>query len=68
MYTSCLFSMSLNGYIVHIKKTDGICSPTFVEDDFSGLFLYVLIFFYQRFKICINNKTSFIRFFVLIKP
>ena len=36
--------MLLNEDIVNIKKPDGICSPTFVEDEFSGLFLHPSIF------------------------
>ena len=39
-YTSCLFSMLLNENIVNIDKPDGICSLTFVVDEFSGLFLH----------------------------
>ena len=36
--------MLLNDYIVYIKKPDGICSPAFVVDEFSGLFLHSSIF------------------------
>ena len=32
--------MSLNDDIVEIEKPDGICSPTFAVDEFSGLFLH----------------------------
>ena len=39
LYTSCLFSMLLSDNIVGIGKLDGICSGTFVLDEFSGLFL-----------------------------
>ena len=35
LYTSCLFSMLLNQDIVDIEKSDGICSITFVVDEFS---------------------------------
>ena len=38
LYTSCLFSMLLNDNIVDVKKLDGICSPTFVVNEFSGFF------------------------------
>ena len=38
LYTSCLFSMLLNDNIEDIKKLDGICSPTFVVNEFSGFF------------------------------
>ena len=36
--------MILNDYIVDIEKIDGMCSPNFVVDEFSGLFLHSLIF------------------------
>ena len=38
LYTSCLFSMYLNGSIVNTEKPDGICLPPFFVDEFSGLF------------------------------
>ena len=44
LYTPCLFSMLLNEDIVDIEKPDGICSLTFVVDEFSGLFLHPSIF------------------------
>ena len=44
LYMSCLFSMFLNDHIVDIEKPDGICPLTFVVHEFSGLFLYPLIF------------------------
>ena len=31
--------MLLNDNIVHIERPDGICSPTFIADEFSGLIL-----------------------------
>ena len=37
--------MLLNDHIVDIEKPDGICSPSFVVDEFSGLFLHPSIFF-----------------------
>ena len=40
LYTPCLFYKFLNDDIVDIEKPDGICSLTFVVDDFSGLFLH----------------------------
>ena len=40
LYTACLFCMLLNDNIVDIEKPDGICSATFVVDEFSGLFLH----------------------------
>ena len=36
--------MFLNDDIVDIEKLDGICSTTFVVDEFSGLFLPPSIF------------------------
>ena len=44
LHTSCLFSMALNDNILDIEKPDGICSLTFVVDEFSGLFLHPSIF------------------------
>ena len=44
LYKSCLFSISLNGDIADIEKPDGICSLSFVLDDFSGLSLHSSIF------------------------
>ena len=44
LYASCLFSMLLNDNIVDIEKSDGICSPTFVVDELSGLFLHASVF------------------------
>ena len=38
LYTSCLFSMLLNKDVVYIEKPDGICSLTFLVDEFLGLF------------------------------
>ena len=48
LYTSCLFSMLLNDNIVDIEKLDGICSLTFVVDEFSGLFLHQSFLFYTQ--------------------
>ena len=36
--------MLLNNDIVGIEKPDGIRSPTFIVDEFSGLFLRLSIF------------------------
>ena len=44
LYTSCLFPLLLNDNIVEIEKSDGICSLTFVADEFSGLLLNPSIF------------------------
>ena len=39
-----LIFYALNDDIVDIEKSDGICSPTFVVNEFSGLFFYPSIF------------------------
>ena len=36
--------MLLNDDIVDIEKPDGICSSTFVVNEFSGLFLHPSVF------------------------
>ena len=40
LYTSRLFSIPSNTHIVDTKCQQGICSPSLVVDDFSGLFLH----------------------------
>ena len=50
LHISCLFFVSQNDDITDIKKSDGICSSTFVVDDFSGLFLQPLIFYVKDLK------------------
>ena len=57
LYTSFLFSLSLNDDIVDTEKTDGICSPAFVVNDFWPLFWHQSRF--QKIKIFINNKWFF---------
>ena len=37
--------MLLNEDIVDIEKPDGLCSLTFVVDEFSGLFLHPTIYY-----------------------
>ena len=44
VYTSCLFSMLLNDDIVDFEKPDGICSSTFVANEFWELFLHPSFF------------------------
>ena len=44
LHTSGLLSMSLNNNIVDTESPDGICSSTFVVDDFSELLLHPPIF------------------------
>ena len=50
LHRSCLFSVLLNEEIVDVEKPDGICSLTFVVDEFSGLFLHPSIFSIIRSK------------------
>ena len=45
LFTSCLLSIYLNDDIVDAEKPNGICSPTFVAHEFSGLFLHPSVFF-----------------------
>ena len=45
LYTSRLFSMLLNDDIAGIETYEGICSPAFVENEFSGLFLHQSVFY-----------------------
>ena len=52
-----LIFMLLNYDIAEIEKPDSICSPTFVVNDFLGLFLHPSIF-YQRFKICLLQHNA----------
>ena len=42
--------MCLNDDIVDIKKPDGICSPTYVVNEFSGLFLFPLVFSFKYLR------------------
>ena len=56
--------MLLNYNIADIKKPDGICSPTFVVEEFSGLLLHPSIFSIKYLR---SNKWYFIAFLILIK-
>ena len=47
LYILCLFSMLSNDNIADIKTSDGVCSPNFAVDTFSGLFLHPSIFSIQ---------------------
>ena len=66
LYMLSLFSMLLNGDILDNEKPNGICLPTFVADEFSGLFWHPSIL-YSTLKIFINNNWCFIKFLVFIK-
>ena len=62
--------MLVNDDIIDIEKPDGICSPTFVVDEFLELFLHPSIFSRSasRLKIWkINNNWFSVGFMVLIK-
>ena len=39
-YKVCLFLICLNPKIVGIEYAQGICSPIFIAEDFSGLFAH----------------------------
>ena len=49
-YTSCVLSILLNDDIVGIEKSDGICSPIFIVDNFSKLSLHQSTFFIKDSK------------------
>ena len=66
LYTSLSFSRYLNDTIVDIKKLGGICSSSFVVDDFKIIFTSIDPL-YQELKICIVNRWCFIRCLLLIK-
>ena len=56
--------MLLNNDILDIEKPDGICSLTFVVDEFSGLFLHLSIFYilHSRSAKIINDALSDFRY------
>ena len=60
LYTSCLFSIFLYENIIDIKKPDGIFSPTFYKNEFSGLPLHTSIFSIKdsRYPCIINGALS----------
>ena len=60
LYTSCLFYVSLNDNIVDIEKPGGIYLPTFIADDFSGIFLHPSTFSIKdsRYAQIINGILS----------
>ena len=65
LYTSCLFSISLNAHIVDIEYLNVLiyfCYRRFFRIIFASIFV-----FNQRFEICINNRWYLIRLSVLIK-
>ena len=73
LYRTCLSSITSNVPIVDSEYLQEICSPTFIVDDFLGLFLnsYIYLIKYSRSKIinnrwCLNNRWRLIRFPALI--
>ena len=50
--------MLLNDDIVDIEKSDGMCSPAFVVDDISGLFLHPLIFSIKLLKSALKKNGA----------
>ena len=69
MYTSCLFSVLVNNKIVDVEKPDGLCLPTFVVDEFSGLSLKSISLFYyalnSNISISLNNITTLQKYLFL---
>ena len=63
LYTSCLFSILLNGYIVNIKNLMQYVCLLLLQMNFQDYF-YIHQFFYYSFRTCINNKWCFIRFLI----
>ena len=58
--------MLLNDDIVDIEKSDGMCSPAFVVDDISGLFLHPLIFSIKHSKSALKKMVLY-QILILIK-
>ena len=58
--TSCLFFMLLNDDTVDLKKSDGICSPTFFVDKFPEFLKHPSIFSFEhsRSALIINYALS----------
>ena len=46
-----IFCVFLNDDIADIEKPDGVCSPSFVVDEFSGLFVCPSIFYILLYEI-----------------
>ena len=51
--------MLLNEDLVHIEKSDGICSFVFVADEFSGLFLHSSIFYIIHSRSAVSPEEIF---------
>ena len=60
LYTSCLLSMALNDNIVDTEKPYEIYSPTFLVNDFSGLFLHPsVVYLFSMNGDNSNNKNHY---------
>ena len=58
LYTSCLI-LSLTDDIVDTGKSEAICSPTFVVDDFSGLSFEIKLYLNVLESIATLQKKIF---------
>ena len=58
--------MSLNDDVIEVEKPNGICSHTFIVNDFPVLFLHP-VFCIKDYEIGVDNKGCFIWFLVSIK-
>ena len=58
LYTSCLI-LSLTDDIVDTGKSEAICSPTFVADDFSGLSFEIKLYLNVLESIATLQKKIF---------
>ena len=67
LYTLCLFSMPLNNDIAGIGKPDGICSLTFVVNEFWGFFLYQSVFSIKHSRSAQTVYGALWRFLKFIK-
>ena len=59
--------MLLNDDIVDSEKSNGICSPTFAVNEFSGLFLYPSFFSIKHSRSAKITNGALSDFFILIK-
>ena len=57
--------MFLNDDIVDMKKADEICSPNFVVDELSGLFLHSSMFSIKHLRLRYKSLYFHILFYVI---
>ena len=67
-YKLCLFPIVSKTQIVNIEYPQGICFPTFIAENFSGLFADPSTFFSQIFKVSVNNVQNFIFYCKIMTP